>query len=308
MLRFAAAVLALVSVVAPAQAESFDDGEGRFSVTVPDGWQAGAPKTVGGDLALVMAGAEGKDYRGICIVMVGATPETKSMTQAEIDDAMTAQLTDDFWKAGMKAGAGSGVTMDVESSGSRDASSRRVHYAVIVMDVAGKDGAQQKMKGKFEMHPIPGSMHGVICMTMAASYEAASVDFEAIFTSYTPKRGLVAEAPQGGGRSVLTLYASRDFEGAAQVLSQDAPNLAAMGLSTAPASVSVAGFGQWEVCAGMNFTGGCRLVAAAETAAGGQSLAFASARRAKPQGARDAAGVANALAARALTEVRLRTR
>lgn len=307
MHRFAAAVLALVSILATAEAKPFDDGQGRFSLTVPDGWQAEAPKTAG-ELALVMAGAEGKGYVGICIVIVGATPETKSMTQGEIDAAMVAEITEDFWKNGMKSAAGSGVAMNVESSGSREASNRRVHYAVVTMEGSAKDGTEKKTKGKFEIHAIPGSMHGVICMTMAESYDVASVDFEAIFTSYEPTRGLVAEAPQGGARSVLTLYASHDFEGAAQVLSQDAPNLAAMGLLTAPASVAVAGFGQWEVCAGVNFTGGCRLVGAAETAAAGQSLAIGSARRAKALGARDAAGVASALAARALTEAKLRTR
>lgn len=308
MLRLTAMFVAFVSILAAASAKNFDDGAGRFSVAVPAGWQAQAPSSPSGELALLMVGAEGKSFTGICIVTVGAMPETKSMSQAEIDAALSAELNADFWKNGMKAGAGSGVTMDVESAGAREGAHRRVHYAVITAEGTGKDGTLKKTKGKFEVHALPGSMHGIICMTSAEMYDLASVDFEAIFLSYEPKSGLVAEAPQGGARSVLTLYAGRDFEGTARVLAQDIPNIAVLGLARTPASVAVAGFGRWEICDGQNFTGTCRAIAAAETAAPGKTLAIASARRAKSLGARDVTGVVNAVAARALNEALLRTR
>ena len=308
MLRLTAMFVAFVSLVAATSAKNFDDGDGRFTVAVPDGWQAQAPKSPSGQLALLMVGAEGKSYTGICIVTVGATPETKSMSQADIDAALAAELNEDFWKNGMKAGAGSGVTFDVETAGSREGAHRRVHYAVITAEGKAKDGTLKKTKGKFEIHALPGSMHGIICMTGAEMYDLASVDFEAIFLSYEPKAGLVAEAPQGGARSVLTLYAGRDFEGAARVLAQDIPNVAALGLARTPASAAVAGFGRWEICDGQNFTGNCRAISAAETAAPGKTLAIASARRAKTLGARDLTGVVNAVAAQALNEALLRTR
>jgi hypothetical protein len=309
MLRLIAMLIASLSLcAAPTFAKNFDDGAGRFAVAVPDGWQAEAPKNASGELALIMVGAEGKPFIGICIVTVGATPETKSMSQAEIDAALSAELNENFWKNAMKAGAGTGATMDVESAGSRESARRRVHYAVIVAEGKAKDGTVKKTKGKFEVHALPGMMHGIICMTSAENYDVASVDFETIFLSYEPKSGLVAEAPQSGARSVLTLYAGREFEGAARVLAQDTPNIAALGLARLPLSAAVAGFGRWEICDGQNFTGSCRAITAAETAAPGKTLAIGSARRAKNLGARDVTGVVNAVAARALNEALLRAR
>ena len=288
MLRLAAACLAFASLfAAAAQAESYSDPEGRFSVDVPKDWQAAKPNSA--PIALIMAGAHGKDMIGVCAVMVLPSPETKSKTQAEIDAALAAEINDDFWKNSLKAIGAPGVT--IESSGAREAAGgRRVYFVVINTEETNKEGKVERMKGKQEVHAVPGSVHTIVCVTDTDKYEAASADFEAVFASYEPRRGLVAQAP-AAPHSVLTFFAGTDFTGAARVLAQDTPNVPALAMSGPTASLSIAGFGEWEACEGLNFTGACRRLSAAETAHAGEALRIGSVRRVAPAGTRGALGV-----------------
>ncbi len=297
MFRLIGALLTCVALTAPsayAAGNEYQDSQGRFSVGVPANWVA--HKTDAPQIAMIMAGVNGKDLVGICLVSVQDVPETRSASQSDIDEAMSQVFSPAFWEMSLKSAGASDVV--VESTSVREDGGRKIHAVVMTMSEKGKDGPQP-IKGKQEVHAVPGALHVVACVTPPDRYEAALADFDAIFLSYRPMRGLISQAPSSG-RSVLTLYSGANFEGSARVLSQDAADIAALRLSGPPASVAVTGFGRWELCEGANFTGGCRLLAAVETSTRGRALPLGSARRKLGDDPRGAAGVASTAAGIAL--------
>src|SRR5262249_23268552 len=91
--------------------------------------------------------------------------------------------------------------------------------------------------------------------------------------------GLVAQAPTAQP-TILTLYSGTGFDGTMQVVAQDIPNLPALGWTGDPASFKIAGFGQWELCEGLHYSGVCHRVSEATAAETSQrSLRLGSARR-----------------------------
>lgn len=288
MLRVLVGLLAMMSVAATAHAVDYDDPEGRFSVAVPNGWAAAKPDVP--QIALVIMGMREGKMLGLCAVVVTPTPDTKGMSQAEIDDTLTKQLTEEEWRKSLKAAAGNDAK--IEATGSRDSNGHKAHFAVATFSVKKADGTEAALKTKTELHAIPGTFHEVGCL--AEDYEAASTDFETIFLSYVPKRELIARGPDRAAPALLTFFEGADFSGAARVVGQDVADFAALGWGGAAGSVSVAGFGQWEVCEGANFAGTCRVLGTNETATIGQTLRIGSARRIDNAGAGGLVGVFNA--------------
>lgn len=288
MVRLFFALLAAASFAGAAGAGGYDDPEGRFSVTVPQGWEAAKPDVP--QIALVIMGMRENKLLGLCAVVVTPTPDTKSMSQSEIDDTLTQQLTEEEWRRSLKAAAGNDAK--IEATGSRDANGRKAHFAVATFSVKKADGTAAALKTKTEIHAIPGTFHEVGCL--AEDYEAASPDFETIFLSYVPKRELIVRGPDRAAPALLTFFEGAAFTGAARVVGQDVADFAALGWGGAVGSVSVAGFGQWEVCEGANFAGTCRVLGTSETAAPGHMLRIGSARRIEAAGAGGLAGVFNA--------------
>lgn len=297
MFRSIGALLAGFALLAPsafAAEDVYQDPQGRFSVGVPANWTARGVESP--EIALIMLGANEKDLVGICLVSVANVPETKSVSQGELDEALSQALTPEFWK--LSAQATGGIDVVVHSTSAREQGGHRVHSVVMTMSVKSKEGPQP-MKGKQEVHGLPGVMHAIACVTQPETFDAALADFDAIFLSYRANRGLISQTPSGG-RSVVTLYSKPNFEGTARVLAHDVADFAALGLSAPPASVAVAGFGRWEACEGARFTGACRALSAVETATRGRALRLGSVRRIPGNDPRGAAGVASTAAGIAL--------
>lgn len=264
MLRHLTSLLLACSIIAPAYAAEYRDPDGRFHMTLPDGW-----KEEKIDDRRVMTFAVAKDETGaspfgaICLGMFMDMPNTRKATQEELNDAMQGQLTAEFWEKAMKSSDDS-FKMKVDDAGSRQQSGRTVHF-VAYTGTGTETGKSQSAKGKMEMHLVPGSMHFVMCMSMVQHYEAASADFTTIFTSYEPHRDTVVSSFERPAPSVLTMFAKANFKGAARVLNQDTANLAAAGWPTLGASLTVDGAEPWQVCSGVDFTGACQVIMAAET-------------------------------------------
>ena len=297
MFRLIGALLAGFAFFAPsANAANSDylDPQGRFSVGVPADWTAGGVESP--EIAAIMVGGNDKGLVGICLISVTNVPETKWASQSELDEALTQAITPEFWKLSVQAGGASDVV--VHSTSAREQGGHRVHSVVMTMSIKSKEGPQP-MKGKQEVHGLPGVMHVLACVTQPETFDVALADFDAIFTSYQANRGLISEAPSGG-RSVMTLYSKPNFEGTARVLSHDVADFTALGLSAAPASVAVAGFGRWEACEGARFTGACRALSAVESATRGQALRLGSVRRIQGNDPRGVAGVVSTAAGIAL--------
>jgi hypothetical protein len=263
MLRLMSATLAFLvfgAFGAQAEATKYHDPEGRFNVTVPDGWQAEKPAL--DKIALFIASPRSATLGAACLVMVSPTPETRASTQAEIDAAFAPLFTQEFWTTAFQAAGLKDVA--IESSGSKDQNGRKVYFVIANVTTTGTAGAV-KAKGKQMLHVIPGSLQFVNCAAKAENYAELDAEFESIFNSYEPKSGeYIARAPQSPP-AVLTLYSGPQFNGVTRVVQQDTPNLPLMGWSGVTASFAVAGFGQWEFCDGVNYAGNCKLVAGAQT-------------------------------------------
>ena len=264
MFRFAIAFL--VSWVAvgalPVQAASkYSDLGGRFSVTVPEGWRTVTPD-LKSRIGLVMGKQSGNDFY-ICVVIVSDTPLTKSKSQADIDSDLAAEMTKEFWESIYKALGSTEVI--IQEVGSRDQDGRKVLFVVAEFTPKGEDATTGRFKGREEVHALPGRMHDVGCTTKLNLYEDAKADFETIFNSYTPQSGLIAQAP-APQNSVATLFANTSFNGVARVVSSDTPNVASLGWTAQTGSLTISGYGEWQICEGPNYSGKCLLVVGARSA------------------------------------------
>lgn len=270
--------LALALLGAPAQADTFKDPSGRFDVTVPAGWEAGKIEDARiMTFALAHPPSEASPFVAMCLGMFSEFAESRSRSQEEINEALEGQLTPEFWRKNMNS-TSDGLTMSIDTTGSRMKAGRAIHYAVFTGEGL-KDGKKESAKGKMELHFVPGAMHFVMCMAMAGSYDAASADFATIFTSYEPHPDILVSRNEKALPSVLTMFASANFKGVARVLSQDTASLAQAGWPTTSASLVVDGAQPWQVCSGAGYTGACETVVAANAGSNGKPILIGSARR-----------------------------
>ncbi|MEQ1755209.1 MAG: beta/gamma crystallin-related protein [Micropepsaceae bacterium] len=268
---------ALASIFVPvAQAAgTYSDPQGRFSVALPADWEAVQPDNK--QIAVVMGKKSGTEILGLCLVVVTETPQTSGKQQSEIDDAMTGVLSSDFWKSTYKAQGAQDIV--ISNVGSRATTGRKVHFVYSEFTSKGQDGTSLRMKAHEEVHALPGRMHDIGCIAQTEKYDLAKADFDAILQSYSPQSGLIAQAPSSAGSpSVLTLYARADFDGVARVVKGEVPNITYVSWPTRSGSATVSGFGAWQVCEGVDFTGTCSVLSGARTAPVDTMLRIGSAR------------------------------
>jgi len=309
MRRLMSAMLALsvfgAATAAQADTTKYHDPEGRFNLTVPTGWTAGRPTEP--KIAAIIVPPAAETLGGACLVLVTPTPETRSVSQAEIDAAFGALFTREFWTAALQA-SGKLKDVTIDTVGSRDQGGHKVYF--VVANVTSADaGTEFKAKGRQELHAIPGSIQFVNCSAKVETYGSMEADFTTIFTSYEPKSGeYIASAPQSPP-TVLTLYAGR-FDGATRIVAQDVPNLPVTGWSGPTASLALAGFGQWEVCDGVNYAGTCHLLSSSTVPTAPTRIGSVRRYLGNPRDMRAAAGLAGqgAGAAYALGVDRARSR
>ncbi len=275
MLRHLTVATLSLALLAPAYADTYKDPDGRFQMMIPSGW---ASVDVPDRKALTFVlGNRQTDIPAYCLGLFMDTPPSRNRSQADINEEVNGQMTPEFWREAMKSASDSKLAMKIETSGSRTQSGRSIHHAVYTASSPG-DANGPVLKGKMEMHFVPGAMHTVTCSTKDVDYPTVSTDFETILTSYDPRADVLVSSLERPAPSVLTMYEKVNYTGAARVLSQDTPNLAAAGWPTLSASLSVDGAEPWQVCVGAGFTGACRTVVGAQSAGRGP-LAIGSARR-----------------------------
>jgi hypothetical protein len=256
------AVLAFAGLV-PAEAAELRDAQGRFTLTVPDGWTSNIPANAA-DFTVVLSKGDAEGAPGAaCIGLYLDMPTTKSATQADLNTVVEGQLTTDFWKSAMQASGD--TSFKVVSTGKRDRDGRRIHNVVFTGTVV-ENGKKDSGKGKMEVHFIPGSMHSVMCVTDEASFARHANAFETIFTSYVPSVAPLIAQARPGTASALTLFARRAQTGQAQIVSADTPDTRRAGFNPAAQSLTVDGEGGWQVCSGASYTGQCETVSGPATA------------------------------------------
>ena len=297
---------ALVAVFASATvsaepADVFRDSLGRFTVRVPAGWTTQKPDSKLSALALFMVSAKkGGDNGGVCLVLVNDMPQTRELTQSELDEAFSKVLTKDFWQKSFEAGGVKDILID--DSGVVTHKGRRAYFLVATATSTGSDGKVFSATSKQMIHPVPGDLFFVQCTASKTGFAAMKPEFDQVFASFDPRVNETLVMGPHSAPSVLTLFNGPGLDGIAHAVAQNTANIPALTGSAISAGVSIAGYGQWEVCEGVNYGGACRVVAAAETAEPGAFLKIGSVRRydggaEKP---RQAVGVISAGAAYAL--------
>lgn len=296
MRRTLLATLSVLSFsLAPAFAEDtqFRDGEGRFTITVPAGWEAAVPEHKG-PLAVFLASprdAATPDSGGICMVMADPTPQTKDMSQADLDEAFSQVLTGDFWKKSLAAGGLKDIV--VQDSGQKVQRGRKTYFFVATATV--KDEAKVfEATSKQVVHVVPGSLYFVQCTAAKAAWPTMTPTFEKIFASFEPRVNELLVMGPHSAPSVLTVFSGPDFGGVAHAIAQNTANIPALIGKEVAGGVSVVGFGSWEICENVNFTGACQIIAAAEAASPGRLIRIGSVRRHESRDPRAAAGVVSA--------------
>lgn len=303
MLRSLIAAVALLSVSAAALSASttYRDDDGRFTIAVPTGWKTNKPDA-SSLIAVNIVSPLDRKPGGLCLVLASPTPQTRDMPQADIDDAFVKLFTTDFWKKTFAAGGFKDVVLD--DAGQITHKGRKAYFLVATATAKGDDPkTSYQAKSKQVIHVVPGNLFFVQCTATKADYPLIAKDFENVFASFDPRvNEMLVNAPQSAP-SVLTLFAGPGFEGVAHTIAQNTANVPALTGRAISTGIAIAGYGRWEVCDNVNFTGACQVVAAATEASPGHFMRIGSVRRhAAPVSAADALGVVSTSSAYALRE------
>jgi hypothetical protein len=276
-----AAVLAFAFGSA-ARAEQYNDADANFQLTVPSGWHAA--KVTNEFVKLMMVKATDKDNFGICVVVTQIHPETKQLTQAEVDAKLGPLVDEKFWQFALTMTPGT-TEATLKSSNTEVKHGRNVYSAVMAFKIPAKDGGTPLDATAREiMLVIPGQFYFVTCLAPDTGYAAMESDFNTVFNSFVPLNDAPVAANEAPGVSALTLYSEAKFGGVSRVVTQDTPDLTRYGWRKATASVSVAGTAPWEMCSGINYSGTCRPVSNALASSLGNGASVMSARRIRAQG------------------------
>lgn len=278
MIRKLAILVLSFASLAPAIAETYNDPEGRFSVTRPQGWTEDTHIFRGeGTFAFIREKSNASPYSSSCTGSYHATPATRSQSQEDVNGQFDSRLTEDSWRQAF-ASIDPDITVTINETSHRSVSGRRIQSVIFTATEVDGDKTDS-VKAKTETHLVPGSVHWILCATAEEHFPAASADFDVVFTSYTPHPNAAVSRLKRPAPSVLTMFAAARFKGAARVLSQSTANLAAAGLPTTSASLVVDGDEPWQVCTGANYSGRCEVMLTADAGASGRPIVIGSARR-----------------------------
>ena len=163
----------------------YDDPLGRFSVGIPELWTSQKPDDPKKAATLMSTSDTGsaKTLRGVCAISVTENPDSRNVSQADLNVEIEEGFTADFWAGTVPAGSPDSA---VVSSGHRDQNGRRIAFAVTTM-IEQASGSVRKLKGKKEVLAVPGSIHEISCVTSPELYDTVLGEFDQIFSSYDPK-------------------------------------------------------------------------------------------------------------------------
>jgi hypothetical protein len=280
MLRMTALTVAMLTLAASgALAREHSDVANNFRVSIPDGWTSETP--ISRAIKLKIRSPRAAETRGMCSVITKLIPETKTVSQADIDADGDKTVDEAFWLKGLKkVTAVEDVT--IEAHGAKMINGHKAYFVLanITGTIPNVGPVNAKMQQMIEA--IPGQLFIVTCTATIAAYAQEESDFDSVFASFAPLSDVPVASLSSPGVRSLTMYSLPQFGGVSRVFTQDTPSVGAYGWRTTTASVSIAGSGAWEVCDGANFTGRCHTITAAmPTGPNGKIFAIASARHVK---------------------------
>lgn len=295
MIRSALAATALFVFAAaqPASAEDYFDRDNGFRVTIPEGWNK---DVVPDGLDLGIKSPRFETTRGACAMVTEPFPATRGMTQDQINKELEGAINETFWRSGMSRVGAVEITLD--ESGSELRKGKRVFTASFRMSGKRADGTDANARMKATFQAAPDQIGFAVCVSELASETVEAADIATVLASF---EGLGSQIVAAVRPATLNLYAGPNFNGDRREVTQDVPNLFQAGWSVTTGSLSLGGFGMWQVCDGMNFSGNCRTVSGAmSVAAGDRPLRIGSVRRfVAPNTSRNIVGLATDALAKA---------
>lgn len=287
------ALYALACGQAFAAGTEYLDRDNQFKVTIPIGWQKDEPET-SGKIDAVLRSPRHETTRGTCALVADPFPATRGMSQNQINEEMAPHINEAFWR-----GALSPLSSDliVDEAGSELRKGKRVYTTTIRLQ--GKvDGVDVWAQMKATLQVAPDQIAMASCAVSLDHAATEGADIKIVLDSFEGLGAqVVAQRPTMPSASLL-LFAGPRFDGSRRELTNDTPNLFQAGWSVPTGSFALQGYGLWEVCDGMNYSGNCRILAGAAGAAIGANyrpLRIGSARRiALPNDPRNVIGLLSA--------------
>jgi hypothetical protein len=276
MIRIASAIVAALAFASSsAFATDYVDGPNGFRLTVPDGWRT---FPVNQQIDLLMMSPRYDVSAGACLVMSEEAADTRAKSQDEINESLQNDVNEAYW--GAFATEAKMSDFELVEAGSELKDGRRIFFAVGRF-TAPLQGVATKGQFRVTLQAIPGRTGLNYCVSRLEQVALEETDMTIIMSSFTPMRAyIIAAVPPRRSDATLSLYSGPRFDGQRRELIQDVPNMAQIGWTASIASLSIRGYGLWEICDGVNYRGNCRLVAGAESAAmGDRALRIGSARR-----------------------------
>jgi len=273
----AAVLVALTASVAAAA--DYSDTTNNFRLTVPDDWTQGVPKNAAVRYQILSPRVD--TTRGNCTVIANLMPETRGISQADLDAMGEKTFDEKFFLDGMKT-AQYVTEATVSSTGGKMVNGHRAYFVVGDLTANIPNDGIVKARTQQMIELIPGQIFIVTCTASDVGYATEEGDFNTVFNSFAPLSDAPVASLSVPGVSSLTMYTAPRFGGVSRVVTQDAPNLAVFGWRSTTASVSIAGSGAWEVCDGADFTGRCQMITTTlATGPDGKGFTIASARHVK---------------------------
>lgn len=281
------------------------DRNNQFKVTIPHGWERIAPDA-SDKVDAVLRSPRHETTRGTCALVADPFPATRGMSQQQINEEMAPHINEAFWRGALSVLNTDGLIVDEAASELRKG--KRVYTATLRLQ--GKvDGVDMWAQMKATLQVAPDQIAMASCGVWLDHAATESADIKVVLDSFEGLGAQVVAQHPVAPSATLLLFAGPRFNGRRQALTQDVPNLLQAGWSVPTASFALQGYGLWEVCDGMNYSGNCRVLAGAAGAAVGANyrpLRIGSARRiAAPNDPRNVIGLLSAaVSAQALENTR----
>lgn len=189
MLRALATGLLALIVVVSAKAGEFSDINNRFKLTAPEGW--GTETAPDPMIAVSLASPRKAETGGNCNVIVTANHLT-GQTQAQIDQALSAEITEQFWKETLGQVKFFKSTK-IDNWGTRDQGGHKVFFVQATSDVE-VGGNSLSVTQVQNLHTLPGQTFLVTCTARAAFFTTESNDFDTILASFEPRSDMTVAA------------------------------------------------------------------------------------------------------------------
>lgn len=279
-----------------ATAEDYVDRTFQYRVTVPDGWQVVKGETKGNEVSVFgLISPRFETTSGLCLIASVGVRSSSSISQEALNEGMAEKVDEAFWRSTISDKTVKDITI-VETS-SELKNGRRGFYATarVTSVIEGEDRSEQQWHVLFL---VPGRIFLGQCSVDVAQVSTEEPDMRTIIASFEPtgSGGMISKLdPRDAQTAQLVLHGGPQFNGPSHALTEDVPNLPAVGWNGVTASFNLRGYGLWQICDGINYRGNCRVVAGAESAAlGDRALRIGSARRViDPHDPRNLLGVAS---------------